>query len=172
MRVFESAATSASEKRHGPTFVSVLALILTAGIWISVAAQPAEKQIAAPLPKLVVDGGAVNSTGRGTNQKVVLAITNWERYSTDMFVLTPGQKLPPNPCARVASRIVVAVYSDRGALLSNCIPILRSTDLGKFVIQVAKGKSGPEFVYAVINDRITGAAYRSNLVSPWTGQIK
>ena len=150
---------------------------LVAGISIDARAQaPVEqqtfKQIPAPLPKIAVINSAAGSGARGQYHKVDLSITNWDRYPGEMFVLPSGQKLPPNPCANVRSRIVIAVYSDRGSLLSNCIAISHSTDLGKFTVLIAKGKPLPDFLYAVINDRLTGAAYRSNLLSPQTGQTK
>lgn len=130
------------------------------------------KQIPAALPKLALLG-AVGDTKAGVPyHKIVLAITNWDKYPSEMFLVPVGRKLPPNTCREVKARVVISVYSNRGSAMAECISMPRPADLGRFTFQIQKGKSVPDFVYAVITDRHTGAVYRSNLVSPWTGATK
>ena len=130
------------------------------------------RQVPAPLPKVALNGAVGENVSGIQYHRVFLLITNWDRYSSEMFITPIGRKLPPNPCAEAKTRIVLAVYSDRGALLSGCIPMPKPADLGKFSFLLSKGRTVPDFVYAVIHDRHTGAAYRSNLVSPWNGSTK
>jgi hypothetical protein len=130
------------------------------------------KQVPAPLPKLALKGAVGETKGGVEYHKIVLAITNWEKYNPGMFVLPIGRKLPPNPCGDVKSRIAAVVYSERGAPLSGCLPMHQPADLGTFSFLMRKGTSVPQFVYAVMRDQYTGAVYRSNLVSPWSGATK
>ncbi|HUR96676.1 MAG TPA: hypothetical protein VMZ26_01285 [Pyrinomonadaceae bacterium] len=130
------------------------------------------RQVSAPLPKLALTEAANDVKPGVLFRKVVLGITNWEKYPADMFKAQSGTRLPDNPCSQTSSRIVVSVYSARGDLLAGCIGVPTPSDLGKFGFRIYKGKPVPEFVYAVLNDRLTGAAYRSNLVSPSNGGTK
>jgi hypothetical protein len=130
------------------------------------------KQVASPLPKLALNGALSETRGGVQYHRVVLMITNWQRYSTEMFLLPAARKLPPSPCSEVKTRIVISVHSERGAQLSGCIPVPNAADLGKFSFPIPKGKPVPDFVYVVMHDRLTDAAYRSNLVSPSTGLTK
>lgn len=136
--------------------------------------QPMEaaRQVPAVLPKLSLTGAVGENLGRIQYHKIILAITNWDKYPSEMFSIPQGRKLPPNPCAAAATRMVLAVYSERGALLASCIAMPKAADLGKFAFRIQKGKQVPEYVYAVLNDRHTGAVYRSNLVSPFGGATK
>lgn len=130
------------------------------------------RQVPAPLPKLALNGAVGETRGGVQYHRIILAITNWERYSFEMFFLPSGRKLPPSPCSEVKTRVLVAVYAGRGTLISGCIPMPKPADLGKISFLIQKGKSIPDFVYIVIHDRHTGAAYRSNLVSPYSGVTK
>ena len=130
------------------------------------------RQVPAPLPKLALGGAVAETKGGVQYHRIVLTITNWERYSSEMFLIPVGRRLPPNPCADVKTRVVVAVYAERGGLVSGCIAMPAPSDLGKIRFLIQKGKSVPDFVYIVMHDRHTGAAYRSNLVSPSSGQTK
>jgi hypothetical protein len=130
------------------------------------------RQVPAPLPKLVLQGAVPEFKSGVHYHRIVLMITNWEKYSSEMFLVPTGRKLPPNPCAAVVTRVVITVYSDRGASLSGCIPMPKPADLGKFSFLFRRGPTPPDFVYVVIHDRYTGGAYRSNLVSPSTGLTK
>jgi hypothetical protein len=130
------------------------------------------RQVPAPLPKLALLGAAGETKAGIEYHRVILAITNWERYSSEMFLVPGGRKLPPNPCSGVTTRMVIAVYAERGTLLAGCIPKPAPADLGKVSFLIQKGKSIPDFVYIVMHDRHTGAAYRSNMVSPSSGATK
>ncbi len=130
------------------------------------------RQVPAPLPKLALNGAVGETKGGVQYHRIVLMITNWEKYSSEMFLVPTGRKLPPNPCAVVISRVWITVYSERGVPLSGCIPMPKPAALGKFSFLMQKGKPVPDFVYVVVNDRHTGGAYRSNLVSPSSGLTK
>ena len=124
------------------------------------------------LPKLALKG-AVGETKDGIHyHKITLAITNWEKYNPDMFTLPTGKTLPPDHCRDTTSRVIAVVYSERGTVLSGCIQIAKPAHLGSFAFLMRKGTSVHQFIYAVINDQYTGAVYRSNLVSPWSGATK
>jgi hypothetical protein len=129
------------------------------------------RQVPAPLPKLALGGAVAETKGGVQYHRIVLTITNWERYSSEMFLIPVGRRLPPNPCADVKTRVVVAVYAERGGLVSGVLRCRRPPIWGRLVPH-PKGKSVPDFVYIVMHDRHTGAAYRSNLVSPSSGQTK
>ena len=130
------------------------------------------RQVPAPLPKLALNGAVGETKGGVQYHRIVLMITNWEKYSSEMFLVPTGRKLPPNPCAEVTTRVVITIYSERGAPMAGCIPMPKQADLGKFSFLIQKGKPVPDFVYVVIHDRYTRGAYRSNLVSPSGGQTK
>jgi hypothetical protein len=130
------------------------------------------RQIPAPLPKLALNGAVPEWKGGVHYHRIVLMITNWERYSSDMFLVPTGRKISSNSCADAGSRVVITVFSDRGTPLSGCIPMPKPADLGKFSFLFRKGPTVPDFVYVVIYDRYTGGAYRSNLVSPSSGHTK
>jgi hypothetical protein len=167
----------AEDLRYG--FILILAVTVQLGCQAreaeaqtGVVPSEAVRQVPAPLPKLALNGAAAETMGRTHYHKVILTITNWDRYSSEMFAVPHGRKLPPNPCADARTRIVLSVYSERGALIANCIAMPKPADLGRFAFLIQKGKAVPEYVYAVITDRHTGAVYRSNLVSPSGGATK
>ena len=130
------------------------------------------RQVPAPLPRLALSGAVGETKGGVQYHRIVLMITNWEKYSSEMFLVPTGRKLPPNPCAEVTTRVVITVYSERGAPMAGCIPMPKPANLGTFSFLIQKGKPVPDFVYVVIHDRYTRGAYRSNLVSPSGGQTK
>lgn len=130
------------------------------------------RQVPAPLPKLALNGSSHDTKAGVPFRKIVLTITNWEKYPAEMFQVQSGRRLPPNQCSQTSSRIVISVYSERGDLLTGCIAVATPANLGRFALLIPKGKSLPEFVYAVVSDRFTDAAYRSNLVSPSSGATK
>ena len=133
--------------------------------------QNAIRQVPAPLPKLVLSSSSV-TVGVASSQKIWLTISNWDRYSTDMFELPSGARISAHPCPDARSRVVISVYGQKGDLLSGCILARRREALGRIPVPLQKGKLTGEFVYIVINDRYTGAAYRSNMVSPHTGATR
>ena len=130
------------------------------------------KQVAAPLPKVALMGAAQTTKGKIQYHKIVLTITNRDKFDPQMFTLPDGVKLPTNPCAGSRTRVVAAVYDDRGNLYSKCMPVQGKVSLGKVSFLVEKGKAIPNFVYIVLTDLKTSGAYRSNLVSPSTGATK
>jgi len=130
------------------------------------------RQVPAPLPKLVLNGRPNAIKQGATSRKIALTITNWEKYSAEMFQVPAGQSLPPSPCSQTSARIVISIYSERGDLLAACVAAPAPVNLGRLTVGIQKGMPVPEFVYAVVSDRITGAAYRSNLVSPSSGATK
>jgi len=130
------------------------------------------KQVPAALPKLALLGAVADTKAGVQYHKIALAIMNWEKYNPDMFALPIGRKPTGNSCGDIKSRIVLVVYSERGALLSGCIPMSQPGDLRTFSFLIRKGSSVPQFIYAVMNDQYSGAVYRSNLVSPWSGATK
>src|SRR5688572_32496859 len=56
------------------------------------------RQVPAPLPKLALHGAVGETKGGVRYHRIVLTITNRERYSSGMFLIPVGRKLPPNPC--------------------------------------------------------------------------
>jgi len=130
------------------------------------------KQVAAPVPKLALIG-AVGETKAGVAyHKIILTITNADKYDSEMFAVPAGTKLPPNPCGYAATRVVAAVYAEGGKHYASCMPVPRPGSLDRFSFLIEKGKTVPPFVFVVLTDRKTGAAYRSNLISPSTGLSK
>jgi hypothetical protein len=54
-------------------------------------------------------------------------------------------------------------------VMTKCMYFSSPSAMQSFSFTVEKGAVIPKFVYLVLTDVQTGGAYRSNLVSPWTG---
>ncbi|HKP68393.1 MAG TPA: hypothetical protein VJV05_03850 [Pyrinomonadaceae bacterium] len=154
-----------------PSWAITLVAIVCVLLCGQVVAQQSIRQLPAPVPKLILNSGATEIQGR-RQQRIALTITNWEKYPAEMFAPSAELKLPPNPCSGATSRIVISIYSHRGDPLVGCILASRPESLRSFTFAIQRGKPMPDFVYVVIHDRYTGAAYRSNLVSPATGATR
>ena len=133
---------------------------------------PIQKQVAAPLPKLALKGAVVETRKGIQYHKIVLTVTNRDKYDPQMFTMPNGEKLPLNPCTRSRTRVVAAVYGNRGSLFSKCMPVVGKDALGEVSFLIEKGKPIPNFVYLVMTDLKTSGAYRSNFVSPLNGATK
>ena len=155
-------------------FVAVLQVLAVATPSTAQIANPYPqivKQVPAPLPRVALNG-AIGETRNGLQyHKIILMITNWEKFPPQIFVHPIGMILPPNSCGE-STRVVMTIKSEPGTPVTGCIHIAKPADLGKFAFVVQKGKPVPQFVYVVVTDLHTGAAYRSNLVSPWSGATK
>jgi len=152
--------------------LTILCLAGSAQAQIANPYPPLSRQVAAPIPKLALLGAVGVTKGRTQYHKVTLTVTNRDKFSQQMFDIPEISKLPPNPCAASKTRIVAAVYSDLGKPLSKCSPISARDSLGEIAFLILKGSAIPNYVYLVLSDLQTGAAYRSNLVSPSTGATK
>lgn len=130
------------------------------------------KQIAAPVPRLALMGAESAMKGKVQYHKIVLAVTNRDKYDLQMFTLPDSVKLPPNPCRGAHTRMVAAIYDERGTAYTKCTPMPGRDSLGAINFLIQKGSAIPRFVYVVLTDLSTGGAYRSNLVSPSTGVTK
>ena len=75
---------------------------------------PQPKQVAAPLPKLALKGSVAEVKKGIQYHKIILTVTNSDVYPDAMFALADSVKLPPNPCSGSRSRIVRAIYDNRG----------------------------------------------------------
>lgn len=131
-----------------------------------------EKQVAAPLPKLALLGAESYVRGGKKYHKVILTVTNRALYSSAMFDVAGLPVLPPGPCVNGNARIFATVYGDTGQSLTKCMYFTSPGSMQSFSFLIENGKAIPKFVYLVLTDRKTGGAYRSNSVSPWTGQTK
>jgi hypothetical protein len=127
------------------------------------------KQVAAPLPKLALLGAESYTRSGKKYHRIVMSVTNWDKYSARMFEIAPAPVLPPNPCANRKVRITAAVFSETGAPMTKCMSFSSPGSMQSFSFLVEKGAVIPKFVYLVLTDAQTGGAYRSNLISPWTG---
>src|SRR5688572_26567585 len=87
------------------------------------------KQVAAPLPKLALIGAVAETKAGVGYHKIILTITNAGKYDSQMFVLPTGTKLPPNPCGFTVTRVVAAVYAERGKHYATCMPVPRPGSL-------------------------------------------
>jgi hypothetical protein len=124
-------------------------------------------------PKLALKGAVAHSEGNKQFHKIILTVTNKDKFPSKMFELTESEKLPPNPCSeKLQVRNVLAVYTEEGKLIAGCMPLnsIHALDAQSFLIE--KGTSIPAYVYVVITDLKTGANYKSNLISPFTGDTK
>ena len=127
------------------------------------------KQVAAPLPKLALLGAEPFTRSGKKYHRIVMTVTNWDKYSASMFEVGSAPLLPPNPCANPKVRITAAIYGENGALLTKCMYFSSASAMQSFSFSIEKGATVPKFVYLVLTDAKTGGAYRSNQVSPWTG---
>lgn len=128
-----------------------------------------ERQVAAPLPKLALLGAEPYTRGGKKYHRIVLTVTNHDRYSLSMFETGSIPALPPNPCVNLKARVTAAVYSESGETMTKCMSFPTPSSLKSFAFLVEQGKPIPKFVYLVLTDIKTGGAYRSNLISPSTG---
>ena len=131
-----------------------------------------EKQVAAPLPKVALLGAEPYARGGKKYHRIVLTVTNHDKYSPKMFETGAIPALPPNPCINPKARVTAAVYSETGEAMTKCMYFPTPNSLKSFSFLVEQGKPIPKFVYLVLTDIKTGGAYRSNLISPWTGMGK
>ena len=150
-------------------FVTAIAAMTFACSAVAQIANPyqIERQVAAPVPKLALLGAETGVQDGAKYSKIIFSVQNREKYDPQMFVAGPN--LPPNPCKAAGTRIVAAIYSESGFAQTSCIPIRSQGALASFSYLTLHGKPVPKYVYAVLTDRQTGAAYRSNVISPWTG---
>jgi len=153
----------------GPT--AILAVLLLAASAYSQELGSA-KQVAAPLPKIALMGAEPFTRSGKKYHRLVMTVTNWDKYSASMFEVGPTPLLPPNPCANPKVRITAAIYGENGTLITKCMHFSSASAMQSFSFAIEKGATVPKFVYLVLTDGKTGGAYRSNLVSPWTGLAK
>ena len=155
----------------------LIAMIFTASFFVTCALAQVrdpmptfEKQVAAPLPKLALMGAVGVRVGRKEFHKITFSVTNRDRYLSSMFGAEPY--LPLNPCGPKSTRMVVSIYDDHGGAQTRCRQMNTRDSLGDITLLIEKGKPVPDYIYVVLTDLKTGAPYRSNLVSPWTGLTK
>ncbi len=124
-------------------------------------------------PKVALNGAVGYERDGKQYHKIILIVTNRDKYSAKMFGLGEGEKLPPNPCRnKVKTRIVMSVFGEDDKQIASCLAISSAQALERPSFLVEKGKIVPEFVYIVLTDLKTGATNKSNLVSPFGGETK
>lgn len=125
-------------------------------------------------PKLALKGATAAETKDGKQyHKIVLTVTNRDKFPAKIFELGANVKLPPNPCReKVRTRIVLAVFGADGKQFASCLPIASPQALEAPSFLIEKGKTIPDFVYIILTDLKTGASLKSNLVSPSNGETK
>ncbi|MGI8638891.1 MAG: hypothetical protein ACR2MG_02940 [Pyrinomonadaceae bacterium] len=124
-------------------------------------------------PKLALKGATAETKDGKQYHKIVLTITNRDKFSVKIFELGENVKLPPNPCReKTRTRIVLAVFGENGKQFASCLPIGSPQALESPSFLIEKGKAIPDFVYIVLTDLKTGASLKSNLVSPSNGETK
>ena len=105
--------------------------------------------------------------------KIILTVTNRDKFAAKMFEISAGEKLPPNPCRKkVKTRVVLSVFGEDGKKIADCLAVASKAALEAPAFLIEKGASIPEFVYVVLTDLKTGSTYKSNLVSPSGGATK
>ncbi len=93
-----------------------------------------------------------------------LDVTNWSQYPAELFTLAPD--LPPCGLNNNSSRTWVNIYNAAtNAYLYGFCGFTATQSLSSLWFGVLQGSTPPQSVYITINDRRTGATYRSNTVS-------
>ena len=88
-------------------------------------------------------------------------VANSDAYPDTMFAAAPT--LPPCGTNTKASRTWVEVYDQRGKRLNGFCALGRSKNLSSIWFALEEGEVPPSWVYIELNDRQTGAKYKSNL---------
>lgn len=124
-------------------------------------------------PKVVLNGAVGYERDGKQYHKIILIVTNRDKFPAKMFELGEGEKLPPNPCRdKVKTRIIMSIFGEDGKQIATCLAIASAQALERPSFLIEKGKIVPEFVYLVLTDLMTGATNKSNLVSPFGGETK
>jgi hypothetical protein len=103
--------------------------------------------------------------------KIIFTFLNWDKFPALWFQPDPNSpNLPPNPCRQIytPTRMFLILHSEDGKL-KQCRSLTAKED---FYYLFEKDKPMPEFVYVEVFDRTNGMKFKSNLVSPYGGQIK
>ena len=123
-------------------------------------------------PKLALLGAEKAVINGKEYHKIVLTVTNRDKFSPKMFELPSGVQLPPNPCGNLKVRVVMEVYGNDGRSYRKCLAVRAPEYLKSPSFFIETGKPIPDFVYIVLTDMQTGVVYKSNLISPSTGASK
>lgn len=118
-------------------------------------------QAAPPDPVLRFVGAEAYETGGRAWVRRVYEVTNRELFPAEMFAAAPD--LPPCGSNRNASRSWVDFFDADDSRLYGFCALPSPAGLGRIWFALEKGQPAPREVYVVIQDRRTGARYRSNL---------
>ncbi|HUR99570.1 MAG TPA: hypothetical protein VMZ26_16005 [Pyrinomonadaceae bacterium] len=124
------------------------------------------------VPKVVLMGATSATKGTTQYHDIILQVTNRDVINGNLFTLPGFAGLPPNPCKKSRTRIVLGIYTDWGVALDSCRSIGAPEQLREVPLLIEKGKPIPRFVYLVLTDLKTGTQYKSNYVSPSDGTTK
>jgi len=123
-------------------------------------------------PELALLGAEKVVTNGREYHKIVLTVTNRDKFDPKMFQLPTGAQLPPNPCGNPKVRIILDVYGTDRRSYRKCVAVRAPESLKSPSFLIETGKPIPDFVYIVLTDMQTGVVYKSNLISPSTGASK
>ncbi len=114
-------------------------------------------------PALIVDRSeALEVRGRSL-VKYILAVTNWNSFSADMFRPAPG--LPPCGLNANSSRTWVNIHNaENDRSIYGFCALSSPEQLKDLWFAVEQGRTAPQAVYVQLIDRQEGVTYRSNRV--------
>jgi hypothetical protein len=91
-----------------------------------------------------------------------LMVTNYEEYPNELFA--PSPNLPPCGQNTKAARTWVEITDQGGKRLYGFCALATKFDLTKLWFAIETDTVPPSWVYVVLNDRLSGKTYKSNLV--------
>jgi hypothetical protein len=114
-----------------------------------------------PNPVLIFTGPEYTVVGGKDVTRYTFDVFNKDAYPADFFAASPN--LPPCGANTKAARTWVDIYDQKGKRLNGFCALSKPADLSKIWFGLDRNEVPPSWVYIELNDRQTGAKYKSNL---------
>lgn len=114
-----------------------------------------------PNPMLIFTGPEYTVVSGKDVTRYTFDVFNKDAYPADFFAASPN--LPPCGTNTKAARTWVDIYDQSGKKLNGFCALSKPSDLSKIWFGLERDKVPPSWVYIELNDRQTGAKYKSNL---------
>lgn len=144
--------------RFARRLVFVLVLFIVAGAAAN--GQDASRKIL-PNPVLVLVGHEYYETDGKQYTRFKYAVDNLSAFPNELFAASPS--LPPCGANTRSSRTWVDIFDARGKRLYGFCALTSRDGLNNIWFSLYRDEIPPSWIYIELNDRLTGAKYRSGL---------
>lgn len=142
--------------------IKALVLLLTLGLLVLSTQTVLAVQTRLPNPVVILLSPAYYEQGGKQWTRYNLMVTNWDVYPNELFAASPN--LPPCGQNTKAARTWVEITDSSGKRLYGFCALGTNNDLTKLWFALETDIVPPSWVYVILNDRLTGRTYKSNLV--------